>query len=164
MRTEKFTPADQEAVTAHYSSLKKKFLVLVGAQVAMLGGVSVALSQANVEQWYLFIGAFVLSDIIVLMFFAKMRGNAKRDLEERMKISGTFKIIGRMGTKSTYSIMIEHGGPRKIKVNKKVYDRAKAGEDLYIEFAGHCSILLEAKQNEEVLYSASRHYDRQMSA
>lgn len=163
MRKEKFTPADHDAVAAHYSSMRKKFFVVVAVQMLMLTGVSVGLTLSDIENWYLFIGAFLLTDILALYLISRKWSKAKHDLEERMKVSGTFRIEDKSRTKNAYSLTINNESERRIQVERQVYNRITAGEDLYVEFAEHCGLLLGLKRGDEVIYSASKQQERQTS-
>lgn len=154
MRTEKLTPLEQDAVAAHHSGAKKKFMIILAAQVVVLAGASTVLFRSDIGEWHLFMGAIVLADAAVLMFISKEWTNARRDLRERMKVAGTFRIIGKMSTGSKFSLIMEDEFPRKILVSQEAYERVSKDEQLHFEFSQHSGVLLSLRRGEEVLYTA----------
>jgi uncharacterized membrane protein len=152
VKTEKLSSADQELLAAHYSRMKRSFRVILIAQAVTVTGVGAAMALTGVQYWYYIIAVFVLTDVIALSIICRRSAKARRDLEERSKVSGTFRITRKSRSKSIYYFTIDANGARRVQVDRKVYNRVSEGDELHIEFGRHSGVVLVVKQGDDVIY------------
>lgn len=155
MRTQPFTPADLEAVTGYNRRMQKIFYIIMAGQMLFFI-VFAFIAPGNVPYWEFILPAIFLADIAALFFLSKKFRGAQKDVRERLKTTGNFKVAGKTESESSYSIAINAEGIKSITVEKNIYDSIREGEELYFEFAKHSGYLLLVKRGEEVLQSASK--------